>query len=57
MILLGSVAPLEGVAITVTLEGGEEIHTTTDNQGQYRSDINHKELSTCVHKVHYYSVI
>jgi hypothetical protein len=38
VILSGHVGPppLEGVAITVVLEGGEEIRTTTDHQGQYR---------------------
>ena len=39
ILLSGQVGPppLGGVAITVTLEGGEEIHTTTDEQGLYRS--------------------
>lgn len=38
VILSGNIGPdpLEGVAITVTLEGEEEIHTTTNEQGQYR---------------------
>lgn len=38
VILSGKVgpAPLEGVSISVLLEGGEVIHTVTDHQGQYR---------------------
>lgn len=38
VILSGNVgpAPLEGVSISVLLEGGEVIHTVTDRQGQYR---------------------
>ena len=53
VILWGQVGPppLEGVAITATVEGGEEIHTTTDKQGQYRSAINHPEHTQNLHIV------